>query len=247
MASNQIIVTGTKEDAQAFATRLQAMGFDASALETIRITKKKLSAASVAALQAIGSYDYLLLTSPHAAQIFGETLRDLWIKKPRAIRVAAVGSATAQALRLIGFAPHIIPKEYGATELVNMLKDIDGKKILFPRSANASEDAITALRAGGATVTAIILYAASLIKADTRIFEEAISGADRIIFLSPSGIAGFAKNYAGNILSGHVLEMHALCIGPTTAQAASQAGFRHITIAKPSTLGGIIKALSITS
>lgn len=247
MASGRVIVTGTKEETAAYAAQLQENGFDALALPTIRIKKKALDAASIAALKDIESYDYLLVTSPHAAEFFGDALRDLWIRKPLGMKVAAVGSSTARALSAIGFAPHIIPRGSGVNALVRELKDVRGKKILFPRSASAPQEAIDTLRAGGAIVTPVTLYTTTPLAAGKKVFENAFKDAATdiayVIFMSPSGVEGFAKNLHGNILKEHVLALRALAIGPTTAAAVKYAGFQHITIAQPSTFEGIVKTL----
>jgi uroporphyrinogen-III synthase len=247
MTTGRIIVTGTKEDSAAFAARLEKEGFKAEALPTICIQKKKLDATLIAALRDLESYDYLIFSSPHAVTFFVEALRELWIKKPHTIKIAAVGPVTARALHASGFAPHIIPKKAGAIELVQELKGIDGKKVLFPRSARAGEEAIDALRERGAFVTPIILYTTTSIASEAGMFETATQDARCIIFMSPSGVAGFAKNFPGNILSEHVAMTRALAIGPTTAKAVSSAGFKHISIAKPSTLDGIIRILKSPS
>jgi uroporphyrinogen III methyltransferase/synthase len=243
MAEGRIIVTGTHEDAAAFAMRLQAAGFDAYPLATIRITRKALSKASVAALRDIGSYDYLLFTSARAVEIFGDIVRDLSTKKPRGIKVVAVGPRTARACRAIGFNPHIVPKEFNAREMARAMTVTRGKRILFPSSAIASPETKKALEAAGAIVTPIPLYTTTSIAAPKKVFQNLAKDAGWIVFMSPSGVAGFVKNLTGTILKRQAASARVVCIGPTTAQAAIKAGFRHVTIARPSTADGIEKTL----
>ena len=246
MAKGRIIVTGTKEDAAAFAERLQEAGFDAMPLATIRITKKSLSKASIAALKDIETYDYLIFTSARAVKIFDDTMRDLWIRKPQKsdrIRVVAVGHATAQALRAIGLSPHLVPQEFNAREMVLRMGIMRNKRILFPCSAISSPESKRMLEAAGAFVTTISLYMTTPIAAPKKAFHDLAKDDGWIVFMSPSGIAGFVKNLTGTILKRQAHSARVVCIGPTTAHAAAQAGFRYVAVAKPATTNGIIKTL----
>ena len=250
MHEMRIVVTGTKEDAHALAARLEKDGLSATALPTISIKKKTLSEASADALRNIADYDYILFASPHAVSFFADALRDLWIKRPSGIRIAAVGPVTARALREIGLEPTIVPRDPGTDGLTDELKNIDGKKILFPRSATASDDAVETLQSYRATVTVVPLYTTTPLAAGKYAFQ-ALFGADnvpdRLVFLSPSSVAGFAKNLPGTILTERIREVPVLAIGPTTVRAAKDAGFERVDIARPSTIDGIIKTLLVLS
>ncbi len=247
MASKHIIVTGTDKDATAFALRLQSAGYDAKAFATIRITKKKLNESSLDALRNIESYDYLLFTSAHAVRFFVDELRDQWIKKPSTITIVAVGPATARALAEAGFTAQVVGRRPGFEGLSLQLKEVSGKRVLFPRSTKASDDAIKALENRGALVTPLLLYATVPLSAPQAVFQEILADADYVIFMSPSAIEGFVSNVAkvpdSTILTEQVRSIRALCIGPFTGRAACKAGFKQIVIAKPSTTDGILNTL----
>ena len=242
--SGRIIVTGAEEDLAALASRVRKTGYSPLMVPTIRIEQRPLSPSSLVALRDLAGYDYLFFTSTNAVKIFGRLLKGSRIKRPRPLQVVAVGRATADACARIGFKAHFVPKEFNVREMIDGLVTLTGKKILFPRSAIAPQETIAALRAKGAIVKAIPLYTSVPIRTDPGSFNEMFTEKMRgIIFMSPSSVAGFAKNLRGAILRKLVLATQVLVIGPTTAAAAKEAGFKHIIIAKESTTDGIIETL----
>ena len=237
-----VVVTGIKEEIPTLALRAAQLGYETIALPTIRLEKRALSARALSAIKKIDSYDYVIFTSAHAASFFAELLKELRLRKPSSIRIVAVGSATASACRSIGFKPHSIAKEFNARAMISGIRDLKGRRILFPRSLIGSLEPIRLLRSKGALVTVIPLYTSIplviSLAARALIFEKDIAA---IVFMSPSSLTGFAKNLNKTILRRPMLT--ALCIGPTTGRAAYASGFRNIAIAQPSTTAGIIKAL----
>ncbi len=227
----RIVVTGAEEDLAPLASRVKRAGYLPLLLPTIEIEKKPLNRTSLAALKSLAEFDYLFFTSAHAAKLFGSLVKGLRIRKPPTLLVVAVGRATAAACARIGFKTDVVPKEFNVEEMLRGLDKFRGKKILFPRSAIAPKATLTVLRAKGAIVKAISLYKTMPVSTDAPSFKDIFEdGADAIIFMSPSSIAGFVKNLSGTILRKQTLETTALCIGPTTARAARAAGFRHIKI-----------------
>ncbi len=237
-----IVVTGAEDECRALAARMSELGLSTSALPTIRIRKRSLSASSKRFMAGLEDYDYILFTSAHAARFFDEALRALRIKRPRGVSIAAVGPATARALREVDLSPRIIAKNPGASALVSQLRNIKGKRILFPRSTIASKETLESLRTRGASVDVIPLYMTSSIAISGPAFARAFKNpVTQIVFLSPSSVDSFAKNLRSAILRKRVLEAKVFAIGTTTASAARDAGFIHVAIARPSTTDGIVQ------
>jgi len=231
MNGARVIVSGPKEDAGAFAARLHSIGFDAVAVATIRIIKKKLSAASIAALRDIASYDYLLFTSARAVEFFAAAIHEIGVKKIPKIKVIAIGPATARACREAGFIPRM-----GTMR-------ISGKKVLFPCSSIARAETTERLEEKGAIVTKVPLYSTTVLSDTAMVHTTFSQHVDFILFMSPSSVEGFVKNLAGTILDEQARMTQVVAIGPTTAAAARASGFTKIAIAGQSTTDGIVKTL----
>ncbi len=73
-------------------------------------------------------------------------------------RVAAVGDATAEALRRRGVEPAIVAAGYGASVLDMLPAELDGWRVILPRGADATEELAEGLRRRGARVAPVVLY-----------------------------------------------------------------------------------------
>ncbi len=195
----------------------------------IRVRRKKLPPRSAAALTRLETYDWILFTSKHAVAFFDRELRARHVTLPKRPRIAAVGPNTAEALRTLKLSVHTVSKKITANDLLKKLRSVEGKSILFPRSAIAPHDAVSTLRGRGARVTVLLLYtteAAPLSKIDKYAL---LQGAcSKILFKSPSGVEGLM----GQLSPAErrvVQKIPALCIGPTTAAAARAADFKKVS------------------
>lgn len=244
MDKKRIILTGAKNESIAFAERIEKLGCTVEIVPTIRIKKRPLSAASEKMIEKADSYDYLIFTSAHAVEFFVETFQNRWVKLPLKPKVVVVGPATANAASKAGFKPRIVSKRPGADALAASLKNVDGKRIFFPRSAIAAPDVVETLRGKGAILDTIPLYMTTplpVLKSRlTKLFE---SKTQTIVFLSPSSVESFSKNLSGAILRKRAFGTTVIAIGPTTAKAATEAGFKHIIVVKPSTADGVIESI----
>ena len=85
----------------------------------------------------------------------------LGLDAPVRARFAAVGPATADALRRTGFTPSIASRDGTATGIVAALRamgDTAGLRVLLPRASAAAADLPAALRAAGARVEEVVAY-----------------------------------------------------------------------------------------
>ena len=120
-------------------------GAGATALE-LPLTRQVDPADGGAALQAAavavpaGEYDWVVLTSITAVERFMGVLRDA--RALGSTLVAAVGPATADALRRTGVEPDLIPAEHSAQGLVAAFPDPDdgSRRVLFPSADLAFAD-----------------------------------------------------------------------------------------------------------
>ena len=73
-------------------------------------------------------------------------------------RIAAVGEATASALRDFGVEPSIVAAGSGASVLDRLPKRLDGWRVVLPRGEDATVELAEALAARGARLRPIVLY-----------------------------------------------------------------------------------------
>ena len=194
----------------------------------IRVTPKKLSRAASQVLEHIDRYDWILFTSKNTVLFFSTQIGKK--KIPQTVRIAAVGPETAKALRDIKYPVHMVPKKFTVNEMIKGIGNVKGSHILFPRSAIAPQDAIKILRALGTYVRVLPLYTTEAVQLSRTVKLALLQGVyTRLIFKSPSGVHGLIKQLNSKEKK-IVCKIRVQCIGPTTAQAAKEAGFKNISI-----------------
>lgn len=201
------LLVARKPDRQ-FAKKLEKAGFKSVFLPliTIKSLKKKFHS----------NYDWLLVTSANAARVLAP-----FFKKNRALKVAAVGPATATALKKIGVKSQGPKKSSGAASLISFFKKqkIRGKKFLYPTSHLASDALKKGLEKMGGKVEQVVAYrtvAQKGIAGKLRcIFKNKI---DAVLFFSPSGVDNFPKHLAKKIPM--------IPFGKTTARALRVHGLK---------------------
>lgn len=168
--------------------------------------------------------DLVVVTSPTGARLLADA--DWTALAP----IAAIGPATADALREHGYAVDIVPETYSSAGLVEALADrVDGDHVALARSDRGSEILPDGLRDAGATVSETVLY--ELVRPDDagRSVDLAAEGAlDGAIFtasMTVHNVVAIARerdalDAVQTGLSGAVVG----AIGEPTAAAAREAG-----------------------
>src|SRR3989441_7672223 len=115
-------------------------------------------------------------------------------------RVAAIGPATADALREHGVRVDVVPAEYRAEGLVERLRGLLGRgdRVLLPRAAQTRDVLVTALRALGVDVLEVPAYATRRAEGNAARLGEALSGGtvDAVTFTSSSTARNFAEMFS---------------------------------------------------
>ena len=227
LAGRTVVITRPQADAERLAERLRGLGATpvvAPAIEIEFTDPPELDAA----LASIREYHWIVFTSRHGVEaVFRRTAK---IAGPK---VAAIGPATAHALRKRGVEPDLVPAQYIAEAVLAALGDVRGLKILLPRADIARQALPNGLSARGAIVHEMAAYR-------TRATEPAtasIDRADAVTFTSSSTVRGFLEN--GPVPEGAKV----ICIGPITAQTAREYGLEVAAVADEYTEDGLIAAL----
>lgn len=162
---------------------------------------------------ALDRFGWIVLTSAAGVEALPST--------PPGPRWAAVGKATATALRVRGVEVDILPVEANGAALAEALPDPEGARVLLVRASLADPDLPSGLRKRGAQVEEVIAYETVEGPDESRDqLRRAMTepGLGAVIFASGSAVRGFVK-------LGGATELPAITIGPRTSAVARQAGF----------------------
>lgn len=229
LSGRRIVVTRAAEQSRALTARLAELGATVISLPAIAFAEPLDNAPLDAAIGVLQTFQWLLFTSANAAHFFARRCRARGVE-PRTIQsgaqplfVAAVGPATSEAAAAEGFMVGHMAEEFQGVELARELgAELFGKKVLLPRSDQASEDLPAALRQAGAYVTDVIAYrTVSCDVASPETVSAIRSGAaDVVSFFSTSAFHSLAEKIGLETLRRAPIA----AIGPVTAAAIRKAG-----------------------
>ncbi len=161
------------------------------------------------------------------------------------MRVAAVGPATADALRRTGVEPDLVPAEHSARGLVEAFPTPDGagsRRVLFPCADLAPETIPEGLGQKGWDVRRVEAYRTVARAAPEAALVDRVTAADALTFTATSSVQAFValRTAAGEPVTPPA---HVVCIGPTTAAAARAAGLEGVHEAWGASAQGIVDEL----
>jgi hydroxymethylbilane synthase len=230
LRGRRIVVTRPREHAAVLVKRLELLGAEASVVPLISIEPLGDDAA-FAALVERGDHDWIVFTSANAVRAVGSHLRH------HPARMAAVGPATAQALRQVGVEPAFVPKRFAAGEIAGGLEPLADARVLLPQSEIAEPLLADELRARGASVDVVDAYR-TVAREPAEQELAVLSAAEAILVASGSAARSLASALTPS--EGTLV----VCIGPKTAEAAREVGLEVGLVARESTADGMIDALT---
>lgn len=164
------------------------------------------------ALDRLADYDWLVVTSVNGVRAIGGVLGD----RVLAVRVAAVGTATAQAVAAVaGRAPDLVPTVPRGEGLV---AEFPGppSRVLVAQADRAAPTVVEGLRSAGHAVDAVTAYA-TVTRRPTAAEAAALSTVDVVVFASGSAVHAWRE---AGLPDGPAV----VAIGPTTADVATALG-----------------------
>jgi uroporphyrinogen-III synthase len=228
LAGRRVVVTRPEAQAGPLAAALADLGATAGVVPLIEIEPAE-GGGELAALVERGDHDWIVFTSANAVLAVGGLLRG------SQARFAAVGPATADALRAAGVEPAFVPDRFAAAEIARGLEPLAGARVLLPQSEIAEPVLADELGARGAAVDVVDAYR-TVERQATAEQRATLATADAVLLASGSA----ARSLAGQGGAGNAV---VVCIGPRTAGAARDAGLEVGLVAEDSTGEGMIRAL----
>jgi uroporphyrinogen III methyltransferase / synthase len=157
-----VAVTRARTQASGLAARLRELGAEVVETPAIRIEPRPLEGTLLDAVRRIGEYALVCLTSPNGVRLLFDALSETG-QDARALAgatVAAIGPGTAAELHRHGLRADVLPERFVAEALAEALApvEVEGRRVLVARAADARSVLPDALRERGAELDEVALY-----------------------------------------------------------------------------------------
>lgn len=217
-----MLVTRAADDAAALSDRLRAAGLD-----PVEVPLLAIAHPSPPDWAGWGRLDLVVFSSVRAVDALGAP--------PSAgPPCAAVGPATADRARALGWEVQLVASPHTAEALAAQAQ-LRGRRVLVPRSAEATEALVEAIGEAGAEAIDWIAYQ-NAVPTEAAQALRATPPCEVVTLCSVSA----ARRYAA--LRDPEDPARIACIGPSTATAALEAGLEVHAVAAPHTLDGLVEA-----
>jgi uroporphyrinogen III methyltransferase/synthase len=267
----RIVVTRARAQASGLAATLRGFGAEVVELPAIRIEPRIDRDEVRQAIERIGEYALICITSPNGAHLLFEALTAAGLdaralggtpekkqaaeeridaaderqaadvpQAPGGTVIAAIGPGTARALAEHGIQADVVPERFVAEALVEALAgvEVEGRRVLIARAAEARDVLPDALRERGATVDVITLYETVREEPEPAAIEAA-QEADYVTFTSSSTVRNLTEALGDRFPRG----ARVVSIGPVTSEAARAAGLEMHVEAERHDIDGLVEAL----
>jgi uroporphyrinogen III methyltransferase / synthase len=240
-----MLVTRPAAQAAELVALLQERGLGAIAVPTVAIDRSSAAADLDQMLTTLDGADWLVLTSANGAEALAERLSVTGRSLAIGTRVAAVGPATADALRTAGIRVDHVPADYLTVEIASGLGEVRDRRVVLARADAATPELRQALLERGALVEEVVAYRTVEGPPSSRDPLRAALHADvhGVTFTSSSTVRGLLR-LASAVDRGRARSLPAFCIGPVTAATARRAGFHVAAVAAEHTASGLAASIA---
>jgi uroporphyrinogen III methyltransferase/synthase len=247
----RVVVTRSTDQADALSRHLEEAGAYAIELPLLKVrfpeTNVQLDQSLLSHIH--NPYQWILFCSVNAVTAVRERLRVIGrdARLFHGSSIAAIGSATADALKELGLLADYVPQRFQSEFMLDDLLHMcsPGSRVLFPRAKQGRTLIQERLRSKGVVVDEITAYE-TVPDEDARQAIPALlaqRGADVITFTSSSAARFFHELMTSSEIASLLEGVTLACIGPTTAQTLRDRGLHPDIVAEEQTIAGLVSAL----
>lgn len=245
-----VLVTRPRHQVHELRRMLTDAGASVLLAPAVEIHPPRNPAPLDSALRRLGEFDWVVLTSVNGVeQVFArleEAGRDA--RAFAGVRIAAIGSATADALRAHGLTADLLPESYTTASLAEAMtqtQDMKSRRVLLARSEQAGDEPAVSLADAGAVLEEVAAYRTCPSDALRPDVAEALrkGRCDWITFTSASTVDGLWTVASAAGVREAVKHARLAAIGPVTADAMRRRKLEPTAIAAEHTAGGLVRAI----
>jgi len=248
LQGKRVLVTRAQGQASQLAAALLHAGAEPIEIPAIAIVPPSSYAALDGALAALKDIDWLIFTSANAVKVFCERALYAGVHPAAfALKIAVIGTATADAVRDAGMKVALIPPKFVAESLLEEMQPlVADEHVLLVRAQVARDVLPDGLRAAGAHLMVADAYRNELPASSGAKLRELMASEETM----PQAITFTSSSTARNVRTlldaagvklppGIVLAS----IGPVTSATMRQLGMTPTVEAKEATIAGLVQAL----
>lgn len=247
LAGQTVLVTRPAEQAESLANQLRELGATVFLQPAITIAPPDSWEEVDRAIESLETFDRIIFCSRNGVQFF---LGRLWeqghdVRRLAGSSIAAVGSATAAALGEFHLRADVIPPNFRAESLTEVLRNqVAGQRVLIVRASRGRDLMADSLAAAGAHVQQIVGYKHSnTTDVDSNILREAQSGGIDWIIITSSESAKTLNGLLGDAMA----KMKIASISPVTSQSIRELGLTVTAEANPHTMHALVDSIAKAS
>lgn len=251
LLGRSVLVTRASEQSEALAAPLRALGAEVISMPVIQVVDPVDFEPFDRALDELGGYDWLVVTSTNGVERFLDRLAERCARDlPAKLKIAVVGRATADRLRDANIEPHLVPTDFRAEGLAEAMRAAGvgpGSRVLIARAEQARAVLPEELTAAGADVDVVTTYRLVPRPPDPAVAERLRQGSiDLATFASGATFDSFLGAVeAAGLDARAVLEPMAIAsVGPVTSSTIREHGFEVDVEATESTMPSLVESIA---
>jgi uroporphyrinogen III methyltransferase/synthase len=239
----RVLVPGSPATSRKLRERLTRLGAEVVLQPAIRVGSACDPTSLDAALARVDAYDWLVFSSAHGVDALLDRMRARGedARRLHGVRLAAIGTATADRLAHHHLVPDLVPRAFVAEALAAALLNGGGAhRLLLVRADRGREALGTALEAGGARVDQVVAYETTdVTEADPEVSAALAAGEIDWITVTSGGTARALARLYGDALSS----ARFASIGPIASAALRDLGHEPAAEAAPHTTAALVRAI----
>lgn len=238
-----VLVTRPQEQAMAMGDMLDELGAEVLFQPAIRIEEPLDRLAVDDSIARLESFDWIVFSSANGVQAYLEKILAAGhdFRVLGSIRIAAIGPATVDALRQYHLRADLVPEEYRAEALAELLATgASGKRFLLIRASRGRELLAEEIgRAGGLVEQVVAYQSLDVDLPDDAVVRRLASGTIDWITVTSSAIARSLVRLFGEDLRKASLAS----ISPITSATLQELGFEPTVEASEYTTQGVVETI----